>query len=425
MRGTGRILYVDATAGAAGDMLLGAFVDLGVPLAALRDAVSRLPIEGWTLSSRARTVHGIRARKVRVGLRRGSTDDGRTARTWPEIRRIVRAGKLARGIETRSLAAFRALFEAEAEVHGASPDRVHLHEAGAVDAIVDIVGCAAAVDHLAPDRVVVSRLTTGHGSVLCAHGRYPVPAPATQRLVLGVPTTSGDAEGERLTPTGAAILTRIADAFGPPPAMTPERIGYGAGDRDFDDRPNVVRMILGTGPLAASDGPLPRMEPTEGIVVLECTLDDTSPQTVAWTVERLLESGALDAFSSEVAMKKGRPGRTLTVLARPEALERLASVLFRETTTLGVRVREERRFELDRDTRTVRTRFGAIRVKRGLRDGRIVRASPEYEDCARAARRHGAALLDVQRAAIEAYDASTERSASGSKDRDDREKEPS
>lgn len=385
-----RVLWVDATAGASGDMILGALIDLGVPLARVREALRSLPIEGWTLSSRRVTRGAMAARHVRVGVR-GDVP----ARTWRDVARIVRAGKLGAGVEAGALAIFRRLFEAEAEVHGDSPDRVHLHEAGAIDAIVDVVGAAVGLAHIAPDRVVVSRLTTGEGEVVCAHGRLPVPAPATLALIEGVPVTSGAADGERLTPTGAAILTTVADAWGGMPAMTPAKVGCGAGSREFSDRPNLLRMVIGEADATVPVG--------GEIAVLECTVDDANPQVLAYAVEQLRESGALDAFVTPAITKKNRAGQVVTVLCRPGDVAGLASTMFRETPTLGIRHRIEHRLELDRDIRRVRTAHGLIRVKVARLDGREVQVWPEYDDCAAAARRRKIPLDTVQRDAIRAY----------------------
>lgn len=397
-----RILYVDATAGAAGDMLLGALVDAGVPLGVVRAAARALPVDGWTLSARRREVQGIRARKVRVGV---GADEDRAHRTWSDVAAILDAADLDPAVREDARTVFRRLFEAEAAVHGRPVDEVHLHEAGAVDALIDIVGTCAAVRHLEVARVVVSPLTTGSGRVRCRHGDYPVPAPATQRLLLGVPSTSGGCDGERLTPTGAALLTTLADAWGPPPAMIAEWIGYGAGDRDFPDRPNVVRVVVGREPDDGADLAPPADD--DAVRVVECTLDDMPAQNLAWTLERLLEVGALDAWVTPVTMKKGRPGHVLTALVRPDGFDAVADVVLRETSTLGLRHRPERRIELDRRHDAVDTPFGPIRVKVAVLDGRDLKAWPEYDDCAAAARSSGVALADVQRAALRAHDRRT------------------
>lgn len=400
MSGTRRILFVDASAGASGDMVLGALVDVGVPLARIREALATLPLRGFRIASRRVTRAGLTLRRIEV-----SVTAPQPARDWADLSGILRKGKLEPAVRDRALAIFRRLVEAEAEVHGLPVDRVHLHEAGAVDAIVDVVGAAVGLAHLAPDRIVVSPLTTGYGTVTCEHGAYPVPAPATALLVRGAPVRGGDIEGERLTPTGAAILAEVADAWGSLPAMRPARVGYGAGARDFPGTPNALRMIVGSGEPASE--PAPAGE----VLVLEVTLDDAPPQTLAYASERLLAAGALEVFATPVHMKKGRSGQLLTVLARPEDLDPLAAIVFAETTTLGLRHRREGRIELERRVDRVRTELGPVRVKVGLHAGRITQVWPEYEDCAAIARRRGVPLKEVQRVALAAHRRPSERPA--------------
>lgn len=401
MRGA-RILWIDAGAGAAGDMILGALVDLGVPLRVVREAATSLRLEGWTLSSRRVTRATLAARQLRVRVAGAARDDAHLhhgdpphghGRTRRAILAILNRSGLAKPVRARAVRAFERLFEAEAKVHGTTADRVHLHEAGAVDALVDVVGVSAAVEHLAPDRIVVSPVTPGSGTVRAAHGVLPVPVPAVVEMLRGVPVTGDTLRGERLTPTGAALLVTLADVWGPIPAMRPHASGIGAGSLDDPDRPNVVRAVLGD---EEGDGAAAR------VVVLSATVDDATPQSLAFAVERLLEAGALDATVTPLVMKKGRPGHRVEALARPEDLDAIAEVLLRETGSLGLRYRIESRIELERKHEMVRTRFGPIRVKIGSRDGVEIRSWPEYEDCARAARRHGVPLEAVQREALRA-----------------------
>jgi len=406
-----RVLWIDAAAGASGDMILGALVDLGAPLREVRRAVASLPLEGVKLVERRVTRGAVAATKVDVVVRgeRGPRhvhdhrhDDHHVhdhGRDWKSIRRVISGGKLPSPVRDRALVIFRRLFEAEAKAHGMSPERVHLHEAGAHDAIADIVGASAALHAVSPDRIVVSPVTTGSGTVQCAHGLYPVPGPATAILLEGVPLSGIGADGERLTPTGAAILTSIAHAWGGVPAMTLRKIGHGAGSRDFPERPNVVRVLLGDRPAAAAE-PIESQSPE--ILVIEFTLDDATPQLVAYAVERLREAGALDAHIAPVQMKKGRAGHLVTILARPEAFDAITRAALTETTTLGLRYRREGRIELDRGVERVSTPYGAIRVKTGKLDGTELHAWPEYEDCAAAARKHEVGLLAVQQAALAA-----------------------
>jgi uncharacterized protein (TIGR00299 family) protein len=383
-----RILHVDGSQGASGDMILGALVDLGASVDGVRAALRSLAVRGWTLTAREIERCALRATKVDVEIPAHGHGRG-----WAELREIVEGSSLSPRVRERSLAVFRRLIEAEARVHGRSPEEVHLHEAGGTDAIVDVVGACVALDLLRVDRIVVSTLTTGFGEIRCAHGTYPIPAPATAALLQGVPATAGEIGFERLTPTGAAILVTLADAWGSMPPMRPLAVGYGAGTHDAGSTPNMLRMTLGEELAAA-----PRGE----VAVLECTVDDATPQLLAYAAARLLEDGALDVFTTGVTMKKGRLGHHVTVIAHPGDADRLAHVVLTETTTLGVRVRREARYELSRSTRRVDTRFGAVDVKVAELDGSPLRAVPEYDTCAALAREHGVALHEVQQAALEA-----------------------
>jgi len=390
-----RLLFVDGSAGAAGDMILAALLELGVSSTAVRRALKTLPIEGWTLRTTKVTRAGLSARKVHVGVR-----SPQPARRGAAIAKIVRAGKLEPRVRRRALAIFGRLIEAEAEAHGVPENRVHLHEAGAVDAIVDVVGACVALELLDVDRIVASPLTTGFGSVQCAHGTYPVPAPATLLLSRGIPVQAGLLEGERLTPTGAAILATIVDEWTALPPMLPKKIGLGAGDRDLGSTPNILRMVLGEAVAISESGS--GGEPGE-VVVLECTLDDATPQSLGYAADRLLEAGALDVFTAPVTMKKSRPGHHLTCLAAPERMQVLTRILFEETSTLGLRHRRERRIELVREWKRVSTPYGRVRVKIARLDGRELQVWPEYDDCAALARRHSVPFQTIQQAALFAY----------------------
>lgn len=407
-----KVLWIDAAAGAAGDMILGALVDLGAPLKDVRRAVAALGLPGVKLKETRVTRGAVAATRIEVLFPRVKGrhhphhehhhDDHHVhdhGRDWTSIRRIIAGGQLAAPVRDRALVVFRRLFEAEARAHGLSAEKVHLHEAGASDAIADIVGTAAALHAIGADRVVVSPVTTGSGTVACAHGLYPVPGPATAILLEGVPLSGIGADGERLTPTGAAILTSIASDWGGLPAMTLRGIGHGAGSRDFPERPNVVRAILGDRAASAVES---APEAASEVLVVEFTLDDATPQLLAYAAERLREAGALDVHVAPIQMKKGRSGHLVTILARPERFDAITRAALTETTTLGLRYRREGRVELDRGVERVATAFGPIRVKSGRLDGRELHAWPEYEDCATAARRHGVPLLAVQNAALAA-----------------------
>ena len=395
------VLWIDAAAGASGDMILGALVDAGAPFPAVKRAVASLKLPGLSLARKAAVRGAVSATKVDVRVAGHRHDDHHVhhhghdhhGRSFREIRGVIARASLPPAVRDRALVIFRRLIEAEGLAHGLAPDAVHLHEAGAADAIADVVGVSAALAALAPDRVVVSPLTTGSGTVACAHGLYPVPGPATSHLLSGVPLSGIEADGERLTPTGAAILTTIAQEYGGPPAMTLTRVGHGAGTRDYPERPNVVRALLGTRAVGGAGAE---------IVVVELTLDDATPQHIAYAVERLFAAGALDVQTTPVQMKKGRSGHNLTVLVRPEAFEAITRTALTETTTFGLRFRREGRIELDRASESVVTKYGRVRLKIGRLDGVEVHAEPEYDDCAAAARKHGVPLDAVRRAAVAA-----------------------
>jgi hypothetical protein len=404
-----KILWLDATAGASGDMILGALVDLGAPLAAVKRAVDALKLRGVRLTRRHVVRGAVSATKIDVAVAGHPEDShhvhtghrrGGHGRTFGDIRRVVAAAKIEPAVRDRALVVFRRLVEAEGEAHGLTAGRVHLHEAGAADAIADVVGVCAALHAIGPDRIIVSPLTTGSGTVACAHGLYPVPGPATSLLLRGAPLSGIAADGERLTPTGAAILTSIAHEYGGPPAMTLSRVGHGAGSREYPERPNVVRAMLGLRAAAPRGGALPSQAPE--VVVVEFGVDDATPQVLAYAIERLFAAGALDVHATPVHMKKGRVGQQITALVRPERFDAVARTALTETTTLGLRFRREERVELDRATERIATPYGKIRVKVGRLAGEEVHAVPEYDDCAAAAGKHGVPLFAVQQAAVAA-----------------------
>lgn len=389
------VLFIDGSAGASGDMILGALIDLGLPVAPLRRALQSLPVEGWSLQSRKIERCALAGRKVSVRLRRGTEQPGRD---WKALRKIVSAGDLPNAVRDKSLAVFRRLLEAEGAVHGRSADTVHLHEAGGVDAIVDIVGACWGVHALGVERIVVSPLTTGFGSVRCAHGEYPLPAPATLELCRGLPVEAGTIAKERLTPTGAALLVTLADAWGEMPPMLPRRIGYGAGDLDLSPHPNMLRAVLGDTVTGRSSG-----SETRTVHRLECQIDDSSAEELAFAAERILSLGALDVYRTPVAMKKGRLGTLMTAIVLPEDSGRIARCMLTETSSLGVRIHPETRVESDREILRVKTRFGPVDVKYSPVEDSAEKAAPEYEDCKKLALRHDVPIRRVQQAALEAF----------------------
>jgi uncharacterized protein (TIGR00299 family) protein len=384
-----RVVYLDCSSGASGDMLLGAVVDAGLGVEALRAKLAGLALSGYRIEARRVVRSGLAATKVDV-----IPEDARPAhRHLRDILALLEASTLEAHLRERAAALFRRLAEAEGAVHGTSPEKVHFHEVGALDSIVDIVGGVLALDWLGATRFVASPLNLGTGTVTMSHGTFPVPPPATARLVAGVPVY-GAGEGELLTPTGALLVTGHASEYGPLPGMRIESVGHGAGDRETKGRPNVLRIIVGdeTRPAEA-----------ERLLVLETEVDDAPPQLLGPLLDALLAAGAVDAFFTAVQMKKGRPGVLVTVLAPPARRQALEELLFRETTTLGVRCQEWERTTLDRELATVETPYGPIRVKIGRRGGTTYNAWPEFEDCQRAAGERRVAVKEVLAAALAAW----------------------
>ena len=387
-----RVLYFDCFAGASGDMMLGALVDAGLPLETLKESLRALPLDGWELRAERVVRQGVSATSIVVADQPHPHEHHH--RGLAEIVGIVDRSTLPPGVKARSKGLFERLARAEAEVHGIPVDEVHFHEVGAVDSIVDIVGAVAGLEWFGADEVVSSPLNVGRGTVECAHGTLPVPAPATARLVQGAPVYSAGPDGELLTPTGALLVTGFAARFGPLPAMRVERIGYGAGTRTTPGWPNVLRLFVGETAEA---------RPRDTIVVVECDIDDMSPQLFGPLMERLLASGAVDVYYTPVQMKKGRPGILVTALAPPDRRESVVAALFRETTTIGVRYHEAGRECLGREFVTVPTRHGDVRIKLARLEGRTVNAMPEFDDCARLASQRGVPVREVQAEALRAY----------------------
>lgn len=424
-----RVAYLDCFAGAAGDMFLGALIDAGVPASVLEDAVRALNI-GASLRIEKVDRSGISATKVHV-LDHGhlieeahehathththaqhSHESGHShdhehthphehthGRSLSEIRALISSAPLDSHTRELAVRAFELLGAAEAKIHNVPLEKIHFHEVGAVDAIVDIVASCAGILHLNVGRWYSSPLNVGGGMIECAHGRFPVPAPATAELLRGMPTYSAHVENELLTPTGAALLRVLEPTFGPQPAMCVDRIGYGAGTRNAAGFPNVLRFSIGE---SSSVEQLTR-DTTDEVIVLETALDDCSPQILAFVSERVLALGALDVMLAPVQMKKGRPGTLLTVLCTPGADSPIADLLFRETSTLGIRTRRETRLILEREIVAVETPYGSIRVKRATTaEGQERNLAPEFEDCRAAAERAGVPLKQVQQAALRA-----------------------
>ena len=387
-----RICYFDCFAGAAGDMILGALLDAGVPGSVVEDAVGALNLTGWTLSVHNTEKGGLRATRAEV-----HTEEGDLDRSLVDIEKVLTSSSLSERVRDLALSTFRTLGGAEARVHGVDISEIHFHELGALDAIVDIVGSCAAFDHLGPKHTTVSPLPLGSGTVETAHGLLPVPVPAVSEILTSAnaPVEPGGT-GETVTPTGAALLVTFADSFGAPPPMRLEATGYGAGARDTD-LPNVVRLLVGqVDPSTDFDDPRP-----PDAFVIEANLDDMSPELVSHACERLLEAGASDAWTTPITMKKGRSAVTLSVLVSPEKKDGVLEVLFAETSTLGVRMVPVAKEMLERDFVTVEVGGQVIRVKLGIRQGQVVNRAPEYEDARAAARALGLPLKEVYQLALE------------------------
>ncbi len=385
-----RIAYFDCFCGAAGDMILGALLSAGLAADDLRADLAGLRLDGYALDIRAIRKQGFAATRFDVRV----TAD-QPHRHLHDITAIIDAADLPPRVKERSCRVFTRLAEAEAKVHGTTIEKVHFHEVGAVDAIVDIVGAVAGIERLGIERIVCSPIPTGSGTVKCDHGVMPVPAPATAEILVGVPLAACDEPGELTTPTGAAILTTLADKFGPLPAMRIECSGYGAGTREGKTRPNVLRVILGD---SADDGDL-----EDQVVLLETNLDDATGEQIGHASERLFAAGAFDVFTTPIAMKKNRPGVLLSVLAPLDKQADCERVLFAETTTFGIRRQVQSRCKLRRRFETVATPFGDLRIKLGLQGDDVVRVAPEYDDCAAAAAKHGVSLEAVMDAARRAW----------------------
>lgn len=395
-----RILYLDCFSGVAGDMLLGAFIDLGFSIETLRERLAGIRLRGFSISARKTSRQGITGTKFGV---RVLGDHGH--RGWKEIRSLLEKGDLDDETRRAALKIFRRLIEVEARIHGIPLERVHLHEVGAVDAIVDIVGSVIALRELlgTEGRLHVSPLHLGGGMVTMEHGTFPVPAPATAELVKGLPVRSGPVDGELVTPTGAAVVSTLGAEFGPMPPMTVRRVGYGAGTRQYDGHPNLLRAILGESAGA--------VERREEVVVVECNIDDMNPQGFGHLMDRLFEAGAFDVYYTPVLMKKNRPGTLVSIIAPQARFGDVTSALFRESTTIGLRHTIAGRIELARDVVKVRTEFGHVRVKVSSLDGAATHAQPEYEDCRRIAVARKVPLKEVQAAALAAFRATRPASA--------------
>ncbi len=384
-----RILYFDCFAGASGDMILGAMVAAGVDPDALKDQLSSLKVQGYSVEFQLVDRSGISATYARV-----QTPHEQAHRNLSDILKIIYDSRLSDGVKSNAAKIFSRLTEVEARVHNESIEEVHFHEVGALDAIIDVVGAAICFDLAGIERFVSSPLHVGSGTVEMAHGRFPIPPPAVAELLKGAPIYSTEVKGELVTPTGAAIIATLCSEYGAIPKMKLEQTGYGAGTREYEKFPNALRVLIGDSAEAGNE---------ERLLMIETNVDDLSPQVFGHVMERALEMGALDCYFTPVQMKKNRPGVLLSVLCQPADREKLTQMIFAETTTLGVRSYEVERRALDRERVRVETQYGPIDVKVARLNGHVVNGMPEYEQCREAARKFGVPLRKVESAARLAF----------------------
>jgi pyridinium-3,5-bisthiocarboxylic acid mononucleotide nickel chelatase len=418
MEGSERILYYDCFSGICGDMNLAALVDLGVPEELLRSELGKLGLPGWRLRFAPDSKMGINGTRADVDLLPEPVEAGRAGsprrglglappaaaphahRAYRDIKAMISGSSLGAGVKERALAIFARLAEAEAKVHRAEVEEVGFHEVGAVDSIVDIVGAAICLDYLAPDKVLCGTVELGGGFVKCQHGLLPVPAPAVVELLRGVPVKSGAVPMETTTPTGAAILAACVDEYSDDRRFRITRTGYGVGHRDTAI-PNLLRVHLGErdrAPARGADAGL--LPPLEGAVLIECNMDDMSPESHGLLIDRLLAAGAVDAWLTPIVMKKSRAAVVLSALCPPEAEAAATLAIYRETTTFGVRRTEVAKRPLRRELRAARTSLGEVRVKTAYLGDEALKSKLEYEDLRRIAEERGAPLREVEAAVL-------------------------
>lgn len=406
-----KIAYLDCPTGIAGDMCLAALIDCGLPWQYLVDSLKSLGIESeYQLRTESVIRNGQAATKVDVSLKHQHHSDHHhhAIRHLPEIESLIQNAALPKRVKQWSLQVFQQLAIAESAVHGIPPEKVHFHEVGATDAIIDIVGTCIGLDWLNIEHLYCSAMPTGGGTVKAAHGKLSVPVPAVVKLweTRNVPIYSNGIKKELVTPTGAAIAVTLAQGFGEPPTMKLSKIGLGAGSRDLEI-PNILRLWIGEAELKQSENQPGIKLKQETITVLETQIDDLNPQAVAYTLEQLLAAGALDVFTQSIGMKKSRSGILLTVICHPEIVNICRTIIFRETTTLGIRERTQQRSILHRDIQSVATKYGAVRIKiASWQEGEeeeILNVQPEYEDCAILARQHHVSWKEISQTAIMAW----------------------
>ncbi len=395
-----RTLYFDCFAGASGNMILGGLAALGIDRGGLINQLSTVAPVGFDIEFTDVRRSGIAAIHANVMV-----PEEKAHRHLHDIEKIIDASAVSEAVKSRSKAIFRRLALAEGKVHGVDASKIHFHEVGAMDAILDIVGACIGFEMLGIERFLCSKIHVGSGFIEIVHGKFPVPPPAVTELLQGVPFYSTEIEGELATPTGVAIITTLCDGYGTGSELTIDRVAYGAGTREYDNFPNTLRMIIGETTAATSS------KNTDQLILLETNIDDQSPQITGFVMERAFDLGALDCWLTPIQMKKNRPAVMLSVLCESERRTELTDLIYRETTTLGVRVRNVERECLDREVVCVDTEFGAIDVKIGKLDGRVVNAMPEYEQVRRIALAEGIAFRTVRDAALSAFKVTKSKSA--------------
>ncbi len=376
------IAYFDCFSGISGDMTLGALVDAGLPIEVLRSELAKLNLPGYEITSEKVKRSGLAATKVHVIL----DEKEQPARHLSEIQGIINGSSLSPVVKKKSLSIFQRLADVEAKVHGTTPDKIHFHEVGAVDALVDIVGSVIGLELLGVTEILCSPVNVGSGTVHTAHGKLPVPAPATAELLKNIPLYSSSIAFELTTPTGAAIITTLASFFGPLPQMTIDRIAYGAGNKDLPGQPNVLRLMIGESVSAYEE---------DTSIIIESNIDDMNPQLYGHLIETLMAKGAHDAYLTPIIMKKGRPAVLLSILTDKEHSDNLLDIIFRETTSIGVRIKEVGRKKLSREVREIETGYGKVRVKISKKGDEIMTVTPEYEDCKKLAEEKNIPLKTV------------------------------
>lgn len=397
-----KIAYFDCFSGISGDMCIGALVDAGVDLSEIKNGLKKLPIENYSLSVRKVLRCGISATKVDViikakgkRLKAEAKNQKSEAKKWNDIEKIIKSSSLPDNIKQKGLHIFTRLFEAEAKIHDEPFDNVHLHELGGVDCLVDIFGTLIGLDILGVEEIYTSLINLGSGSIKTEHGILPVPAPATIELLKDYPVYSSDIPFELTTPTGAAIISGLKSKSSPLPEIRIEKIGYGAGNKDIKAIPNTLRILVGEETNADRG--------EDFVTIIETNIDDMNPQIYEHVVEELFRAGALDVFMESIIMKKGRPAIKLTAISKDNNIEKLTDILFRETTTIGVRFYKAQRKTLDREIKKIKTKYGDVRVKTSFLKGAVINISPEYEDVKAISRKTKIPIKTIMEEVLKAY----------------------